>query len=85
MGSNLNLNPTGFNSFGINNNNLQNSFSNNYSGNNYYNTTVNSNNLNQINQPFQSLDGRKWESKSDEFAANKEYYQKMLDDSTKSN
>lgn len=93
MENNLNFNPNGFNSFGMNNN-LQNSFSNNYSGINYndndnnYNQMIDNNdfeNDNQSYQSYQSLDGRTWETKSEEFAANKQYYQKMLDESRKSN
>ena len=42
-------------------------------------------NDNQSYQSYQSLDGRTWETKSEEFAANKQYYQKMLDESRKSN
>ena len=36
-------------------------------------------NQNNNQKLFKSLDGRVWQSKSDEFAANKKYYQEMLD------
>ena len=35
------------------------------------------------NPQFTSIDGRKWETKDQEFKANQDYYRKMLNDSMK--
>lgn len=43
----------------------------------------NQNGFSQHNPTFTSLDGRKWETKDQEFRANQEYYRKMLNDSMK--
>ena len=74
MENNLNFQRNGFK---LNNNSFErrNNFNNNFNNNNF-NTTGN-----KPQNTFKSLDGRVWSNKSDEYAANKEYYQKMLDNS----
>lgn len=71
MENNFNIQRDGFK---LNNNSFErrNSFelNNNFNQNRNVNQNV-----------YRSLDGRTWQSKSDEFAANKKYYQEMLDKS----
>ena len=43
----------------------------------------NKNGFNNANPQFRSIDGRKWETKDQEFRANQEYFRKMLNDSMK--
>ena len=43
----------------------------------------NKNGFSNHNPQFTSIDGRKWETKDQEFRANQDYYRKMLNDSMK--
>jgi len=67
MENNFNIQRDGFK---LNNNSFERR--NDFNMNNKFNQNNNQ-------KLFKSLDGRVWQSKSDEFAANKKYYQEMLD------
>ncbi len=70
----------GFNNLGVN---LP--PNNNFERRDTYSTinNFNQNGFSNANPQFTSLDGRKWETKDQEFRANQEYYRKMLNDSMK--